>query len=375
MKGNKLAARLGRVREGRRQRTPKAPSQSLSPGPGWEAVSDFVWRRCTREPLSEAVRLSMERTLFRPDTPSPEALCFYDLETTGLSGGAGTRIFLAGFLFIRGDYTEAVQLFLSDYPGEAAFLEEIRKLCSPDLLYVSYNGKSFDRHLLISRAAFNGVQLSMPRQLDLLYPARRLWRRRLESCSLSRVEEEILDIVRDGDIPGALIPERYFTYLKTADPGLLGPVFAHHLQDLLSLLMLLSHLEKLIQDPVEGDADELCGLGRLLLAAGQKKGCELLIQSYRKGSIEGGRHAVVHLKRLGRRGEACDLAASMWEERASLFAAVELAKFYEHDQKEYQKALDLLDQVEDRCRFIGVKLKQRLAHRRERLERRLYRSM
>jgi uncharacterized protein YprB with RNaseH-like and TPR domain len=87
----------------------------------------------------------------------------------------------------------------------------------------------------------SGMKMSLkdPYHFDLLYPARRLWKRRLESCSLSTVEREILKVIRDDDVPGYLIPEIYFRYLRTKDARAIKQVFEHNLQDILSLVAFL----------------------------------------------------------------------------------------------------------------------------------------
>ena len=56
--------------------------------------------------------------------------------------------------------------------------------------------------------------------LDLLSPTRRAWKMRIESCRLSNVEQRILGLNRENDLPGAQVPERYFQYLKTGDLSL-----------------------------------------------------------------------------------------------------------------------------------------------------------
>ena len=50
-------------------------------------------------------------------------MLFFDIETTGLSGGAGTLAFLVGIGKRIGKKLEVEQLFLRDYPGEPEFLE------------------------------------------------------------------------------------------------------------------------------------------------------------------------------------------------------------------------------------------------------------
>ena len=50
--------------------------------------------------------------------------------------------------------------------------------------------------------------------LDLLFGAQRLWKLRLESCRLVELENRILGVERQGDLPGEMIPYYYFEYLR-----------------------------------------------------------------------------------------------------------------------------------------------------------------
>jgi len=51
--------------------------------------------------------------------------------------------------------------------------------------------------------------------LDLLHGARRLWKLRFDSCRLVDLENQILGVEREGDLPGEMIPYVYFEYLRT----------------------------------------------------------------------------------------------------------------------------------------------------------------
>ncbi|MEE8563994.1 MAG: ribonuclease H-like domain-containing protein, partial [Atribacterota bacterium] len=177
---------------------------------------------------------------------------FLDTETTGLAGGAGTYIFLVGVGYFEGDQFCVRQYFMRDYNEERALLSALNDLLSNFKAVVTYNGKTFDLPLMESRYIMSGMKMGLenPYHFDLLYPARRLWKRRLESCSLSTVEREILKVIRDDDVPGYLIPEIYFGYLRTKDARALKQVFEHNLQDILSLVALVSRMCFLVEDPL-----------------------------------------------------------------------------------------------------------------------------
>ncbi len=170
---------------------------------------------------------------------------FFDVESTGLGAGAGNVAFLVGAVTVLDtSRVQLQQILLPDYPDEPEFLEWTARLLSPECLLVSYNGKGFDTNLLRSRFLMNGIRWSEPAQLDLLYPVRRLWARVLPDCRLSTIENHLLGVKRDRDVPGAEVPERYFAFLETGAGEVLRDVVAHHEQDMLSLVLLLDFLER-----------------------------------------------------------------------------------------------------------------------------------
>jgi uncharacterized protein YprB with RNaseH-like and TPR domain len=214
-------------------------------------------------------------------------LLFFDLETTGLSGGAGTVAFLAAFgRFIRDDRRpcttanasclpgsaantvdgtdpppeipvrlRVTQYLLLDYPGEGDFLEAaLAELGAPapsgrPSLLVTYNGKTFDAQILKIRCLMNGIRPPEYYHLDLLHPARRLWKRVLPSCSQEDVETLILGLRRDGDVPGALAPDIWFSFLKTGETGELGKICDHNVKDITGLAALFAALTRIAEDP------------------------------------------------------------------------------------------------------------------------------
>jgi uncharacterized protein YprB with RNaseH-like and TPR domain len=208
-----------------------------------------------------------------PQRLSPEDLLFFDLETTGLSGGAGTVAFLAAFgRFVEGskrsgpdrDYRLQVkQYLLLDYPGENDFLKAALAEFSPSPvpsgpaqppLTVTYNGKSFDSQILKTRCLMNGMTSPVFYHADLLYPSRRLWKRVLPSCSQGTIETGILGLDRTGDIPGSMAPDIWFSYLRSggepsAEAALLG-ICGHNLRDILGLAVLFTVLARIAADPL-----------------------------------------------------------------------------------------------------------------------------
>jgi hypothetical protein len=357
---------------------------SVAPPAGWERRAAGVWHRRVFRETPEAAylreRLEAGRAALVPPDTDAGRLVFFDAETTGLSSGAGTTAFLVGFARIGEGGIATEQLFMADYPAEPAFLERIVSMVDERDVAVSYNGKGFDSHVLRTRFLLNGMHLPLGAQVDLLYPARRLWRRHLEECSLARVEEGVLGIRRERDLPGAEVPERFFEFLRRAEPAGLEDVFAHHLQDIESLVLLLARMERIMDDPLdaarEPQAVDRFQLGRMLRAAGRAEGRQLLFAVVREDpSTREVLRAAAELARDLRRTGEVDAAAGVWREvlgrHRSVAAGIELAKYLEHRLADPRGAADLVGKLiswPHSGPFRGD-----LEHRLARLERRLAR--
>jgi len=334
---------------------------------GWDEAAPFVWKRSTLLALESEIPPLPGLFLAGPD--DLDELMFYDFETTGLSGGAGTLIFLAGFGILQENSIRIEQLFLTDYPGEADFLREMSTLLCPDRLYVSYNGKSFDRNILLNRFRLNRMESpAMPRQLDLLYPARALWRRSLENCSLGRIEQDVLGIERDADIPGALIPQCYQDFLRGRDEGCIHRVAAHHLQDIVSLVHLLFLIEGAAsKSHILSHSEARTGMGLLLLRKGDRRGIAVLEKELADGSERAGVGLAGYFKRCGSYDELYRVLNHMLLLRPGYFQAEEMAKLQEHRHRQPEEALCTIeDLLRNRMVFTPAQ-KAALMHRRRRL--------
>ena len=212
-----------------------------------------------------------------------EDLLFFDLETTGLSGGAGTVAFLAAFGRLVPDCASAektrpktafyllriTQYLLLDYPGENDFIEallgEFKNAigavggaggcavgCTDavaGVTMVSYNGKCFDSQILKTRCLMNGIVPPGYRHADLLHPSRRLWKKMLPDCSQGTVETEILGLDRTGDTPGAMAPEIWFSFLRNGDAVPLLEICEHNRRDISGLAAIFSAMAGIAGDP------------------------------------------------------------------------------------------------------------------------------
>src|ERR1035437_3376114 len=170
----------------------------------------------------------------------PAQWAFLGTETTGLAGGAGTYAFLVGVGSIEPSGFRLRQFFMRDYGEEASQLFRLAEYLARFDVLITYNGKSYDQPLL--EAPFRMARARHPfdrmEHLDLLFGARRLWKLRLESCRLVDLENQILGVERQGDLPGEMIPYCYFGYLRTQRAFDLVPIFHHNAIDILSLACL-----------------------------------------------------------------------------------------------------------------------------------------
>jgi hypothetical protein len=174
---------------------------------------------------------------------------YFDTETTGLSTGAGTVIFLAGVARVDGDAIVVRQYLLPDYPFERPLLRALATdLAAADRL-VTYNGRTFDLPMLAARLTFHGLfreQADIPAAHDDLLPtARRLFRRPLGGARLADVEAGVLGVRRTSDCPGSEVPARYFGYLSGGSPDILAAVLDHNMQDVVSLALLEAEVSRL----------------------------------------------------------------------------------------------------------------------------------
>jgi uncharacterized protein YprB with RNaseH-like and TPR domain len=299
--GGNLRARLQRIREAGPLPPPlpvKPPAETRpSPGlSGWTSAGFKALKRSVMLDLPAAPMYPLPPSLpilipdllryaaaaagsaVGPELEPPdraavslEDLLFFDLETTGLSGGAGTTAFLAAFGRFtagpggsgQGRRLQIKQYLLLDYPGEPDFLEAALEEFSPSPassgskkppLTVTYNGKSFDSQILKTRCLMNGMTPPVFYHADLLHPSRRLWKRVLPSCSQGTIETEALGLDRTGDIPGSMAPEIWFSYLRSggepsAETALLG-ICDHNLRDILGLAVLFNAFARIAADPL-----------------------------------------------------------------------------------------------------------------------------
>ena len=216
-----------------------------------------------------------EAPLLAGGLPARFPFVFFDLETTGLSGGAGTYAFLVGCGWFSADGAFVTrQHMLVRFADERALLSSVAGELARAGALVSFNGKSFDGPVLETRYLYHRLEWigrGLP-HVDMLHHARQFWRPRaggaqqdVERCSLIALEQQQLGVRRRRDVPGFEIPSRYFQFVRSGDARPLGAVFEHNRLDLLSLAALTArvlHLVRMGPDHAH-DAREALALGRL----------------------------------------------------------------------------------------------------------------
>ncbi len=288
MRSGKLSSRLSRIRENQKAND-SPPSEARGPAmgeraavraeidsvegagtalPGWRQTAENLFERTLLSPATNCrAELSPRFPLLFPREREALSrlgsfsgwkgrLVFFDLETTGLSHGAGTVAFMAavGRMEEPGQFA-VTQLLIDDYPGEPAFLSRFSELVGESPVLASFNGKGFDAQILQTRFLMNAMRPGFLSSvhLDLLYPARRLWKRELGNCRLGTLEAEIFNAPRVDDLPGSEAPDAWFEYLRGGSPERLLAVGEHNLEDVKTLCTLLFELDSRI-DSGEGRA-------------------------------------------------------------------------------------------------------------------------
>jgi len=284
----------------------------------------------------------------------PAEWAFLDTETTGLAGGSGTCAFLVGIGRITPEGFRVRQFFMRDYCEEASLLDAVSRHLAPFRVLITYNGRSFDQPLLETRYRLNRSRPPFGKleHLDLLHGARRLWKLRYESCRLVDLETQVLGFERDGDVPGALIP-----YLRTGRAARLLPVFHHNATDILTLACLTGIVPLAFKDPENlpfRHAAEIAGIARWLREAGDlEQARRLFRRAVAVSKPDAGMpddlmfRTLWDLAALERKLGAEDQAVGIWNDLAAgrnpfrIPALEELAKHYEHRQKDLGRALEI----------------------------------
>lgn len=319
-----------------------------------------------------------------------EQALFIDTETTGLSGGVGTVAFLVGIGWIRDGVYTVRQYLMKDYASEALLLSSVAEASKGFSYTVSFNGRQFDLPLLETRYALQRKHSPFGDMecVDLLPPARRLWKRRLGSVRLARLEEVILGNGRTDDLPGSEAPKRFFEYLKTGDMALLEEVIAHNRQDILTMGTLLCELCEAYAHPRDlREKADLYSMGLAINRMGEQEEAKELYRMAARPSPaedirslqEGGIRALAHtrladvLRREGNMQERETVLLRMCARKeGGIWPYVELSKMAEHTTKDYRSAREYARQA--LALASTEEERSELAHRIARIEGKLKRK-
>ncbi len=318
-----------------------------------------------------------------PEPFDPRRILYLDTETTGL-GGSGTVAFLVGLGYLTDAGFEVHQFLMRDYDEEVYLLKHVSAGLDRFGLICTFNGAAFDVPLLEARFLMNRFSrecLDKP-HIDLLQIARRLWKKRLGKCSLSRLETLILGAPREDDLPGSLVPQRYFEYLKTGQASLLDDILAHNAQDIASLCVLLTHMAGMYDRPEEIPfSEDLYSMGRSLERFSRPEEARRCYRLAAAGRMRTEASAALahSFRRAGDRAQAAEIWRKMIaEKRGGAQPYIELAKYLEHGLRDPRAALEvteqaliLLSEVRLREDASVQETEKELQYRRRRLKRKL----
>jgi uncharacterized protein YprB with RNaseH-like and TPR domain len=300
--------------------------------------------------------VSSRRT--RAALENPERWLFLDTETTGLAGGTGTYAFLIGLAWWDAGGLQVEQLFLRDFSEEYSLLHELAARIAERPVLVTFNGKTFDWPLLESRftmtRSIKVPQLSA--HLDLLHPARALWKLRLGSVRLVELERHVLDAARLGwhredEVISSLIPQLYFDYLRGGSPYPLAGVLKHNQMDLRGLAALYGKINSLLDERETSltgtDSLDLFGLSRYLTRRGETDRAHSVCSQARDAGLPAvfRSQATRELAFLAKRRGDAEAASSLWQELVNdaqdgIVACEQLAIHYERREKNYDRAIE-----------------------------------
>jgi len=311
-------------------------------------------------------------------------LLFFDTETTGLSGGAGNTVFLLGYSRLEGDEVVMRQHFLPGPHAEVTLYHSFLEQAQKSSHLVTFNGKSFDWPQVKTRHTLIRDQVSaLPSfgHLDLLHGARRLWKDELESCRLSLIEQEKLQVTREDDLPGFLAPIRYFDFLHSQDPSVIEGVLRHNELDVLSLITLYTHITRLIlwHEQEHVSHEERFAIARWYDALGDQEAAMKAYAIVANSEHSWNVRAKLALGQLYKKQKDFSQALHVWEScmQSARFVPeevyIEAAKLCEHQFKDWEKALFYTKKAYEQWKQRAALLRQKTRAEAQAYEKRIVR--
>src|SRR5437773_5391184 len=324
----------------------------------WFSTPEFSEPSSTTLELLSRTRDESIARKTRAALEDPEKWLFLDTETTGLAGGTGTYAFPIGLAWWDAGGLQAEQFFMRDFAEEHALLHELSQRVAERPVLVTFNGKSFDWPLLENRFTMTR-SIAVPKlaaHLDLLHPARVLWKLRLGSVRLVELERHVLDAPRLGwhrenDVSSALIPQFYFDYLRGGPAAPLAAVVRHNQMDFRGLSALFGNINALLSQQtdaaVEIESFDLLGLSRFF----QRRGENDRAHTACPRALEIGLPAEFRpqarrdLAQMAKRRGEHTRAAEIWLETVAdghdgIHACEQLAIYYERHAKDFPRATE-----------------------------------
>lgn len=313
-----------------------------------------------------------------------EKLLFLDVESMGYKSGSGNMVFLIGLGCFNNNEFVISQYFIEDPLNEMGLLYILENIFKNHPHIISYNGKSFDFYVIKNRfvlAEKFEFTLNNIMHFDLLHSARRLWRGYFRYLNLEEVEQGFLNLYRTNeDLPGYLIPLYYKNYLKFRDATILNNIFYHNLMDVKSLLGVLILQLGIINQILNGIYPKR--INYISTANLFKEIDENIYKSlletayYKKKSGRMLKPLCLLYKKEGRMDEMLEVLYKMLDTTEfDYFPYVELSKYYEHIEKEYKKAIQILEEAEEKINMFGqekyIKYLDDIVKRKERLKNKL----
>ena len=290
-----------------------------------------------------------------------EQCLFFDLETTGLAGGAGTYPFLLGFGFFKDAALKVEQFFLPDYGREYDLFKELHEFFEQFSYLISYNGKSYDYPLLKNRFVVNRLNSEWNhwQHIDLLHIARRIWSDSFPSRDLATIEREVLNRERSGDIPGHLIPQSYFHFIRSGAIQDILRIIEHNYLDTISLGELLLYYGRLEADPsIIADDSALMRLAVLAEETDNFSCFARIIERFSQKGMTLPAKMLFLRSRFYKRQKKWPAALADWRQLVTcrshtFYALEELAKYFEHIRKDHQQALHYTEKALEYFRTLS----------------------
>ncbi len=285
-------------------------------------------------------------------------MLFFDVESTGLSTGAGNMVFLIGLGFFEKENFTITQYFIEDYINEKGLLYILEQEFKKRSHLISFNGRSFDFYVLKNRFILSRkfeFSLNNLLHFDLLHSSRRIWKNMFSDYSLINLEKEVLKFHRTSDdIPGYLIPIYYKEYIRTGNPDKMSNIIYHNLIDVKSMLGLLITQLNIINDIYKNKLTHKINyfsVASLFKDINNDKYKDLLTYNIEKGSLDifNSFKAAVKLHKKEKDYESLKQTLNRMFNifPDDIFPYIEALKYYEHIEKNYDEALNLIKKIEN----------------------------